>query len=201
MRKILIGIFTAGLVFAASGFIKVGFLLLKAELAQELLASAWEKSKSIDVDTIIEKPWPWADTWPVLNIEFPSIDLSSIVLKDTSGESLAFGPGLMTPDILPGEKGNSFIAAHRDTHFKNIGLLKQGEQILIENTQGETLEFIIDQIQIVDSDKQYPITHMLQRRVTLVTCYPFDTTVANSPLRYLVSGLLLDRDEGIEVGM
>jgi sortase A len=193
MKKILLGIFAAGLMIATSGFIKIGYLLLKAELAQELLANAWQKSISIDVEAIIEKPWPWADTWPVLNIELPSIDLSSIVLKDTSGESLAFGPGLMTPNILPGDKGNSFIAAHRDTHFKNIGLLKLGERMLIENTQGERLEFIIDQIQIVDSDKQYPITQMLDRRVTLVTCYPFVTTVANSPLRYLVSGVLMER--------
>ena len=65
--------------------------------------------------------------------------------------------------------------------------------MLIENTQGERLEFIIDQIQIVDSDKQYPITQMLDRRVTLVTCYPFVTSVANSPLRYLVSGVLMER--------
>ncbi len=180
-------LFFIGLCLSSIGLMRVIYFHVKANVAQYLLESAWDESKNTG---ILIKPWNWADTWPLLKITIPSIGQINFVLKDASGESLAFGPGLLTPNITPGEKGNSFIAGHRDTHFKNIGLLQIGESIIIENLKGNELIFKIDAILIVDSRLEQPITESAVNRLTLVTCYPFHAQESNTPYRFLVSSLL-----------
>jgi sortase A len=177
--------FITTLLIASSGLIKIGYYHVKTEVAQYLLESAWSTNVKKS------KPWPWADTWPVFKIVLPSIQVSSLVLKDVSGESLAFGPGLMTPNKLPGELGNSFIAAHRDTHFKNIGKLKKGDEIIVQKQAGELLTFVVDSIQVINSKIEQANTATDDKRITLVTCYPFDAKEANTPFRYLVSAVLV----------
>lgn len=173
------------IVISSLGIFKVGYYQVKAELAQHLMETAWSKAKERS------KPWPWADTWPVFKLILPSINASSLVLKDASGESLAFGPGLMTPKQVPGKVGNTFIAAHRDTHFENVGKLISGDKIVIQLVSGESLSFKIDIIQIVNSKTEQANVLTQEKRITLVTCYPFNATQANTPFRYLVSAVLI----------
>ncbi len=190
MKGLLKILFIIGFILSSIGLLRIGYYHVKAETAQWLLESAWQQSQQKNNNLPI-KPWSWADTWPVLRLELPSLQLSSIVLKDTSGQSLAFGPGLMTPDILPGERGNSFIAAHRDTHFEQLIELKTDELITVTNRSGEILTFKIDKIQTVDSRIEQPITETQENRITLVTCYSSDNNQANTPYRYLVSAVLV----------
>ncbi|MCF6192808.1 MAG: class GN sortase [Kangiellaceae bacterium] len=200
MKKIVRILIIIGFTLSALGLLRIGYFEAKAELAQHLMQTAWEKSQSLlgdfnsQLSQKIEsvkgniKPWPWADTWPVFKMTIPKIGSNSLVLKDASGESLAFGPGLLTTNINPGDKGNSFIAAHRDTHFERLRELTKGDIILIEDLTARTIRFEVDQIEIVDSRTSQPITDIGDTRLTLVTCYPFDATEANTPYRYLVSG-------------
>ena len=190
IKRILRVLFITGFMLSSIGLLRICYYQVKAETAQWLLESAWQKTLQQKNNNPV-KPWSWADTWPVLKLELPSLQLSSVVLKDTSGQSLAFGPGLMTPDQLPGEPGNSFIAAHRDTHFEQLVKLKTDELVAITNRLGKKLTFKIDQIQIVDSRIEQPLTETQERRITLVTCYPSDNNQANTPYRYLISAVLV----------
>jgi len=203
MKKIILALIVIGLTLSALGLLRIGYFEAKAELAQYLMQTAWEKSKNLlkdfsnQLDQKVDSgkanitPWPWADTWPVFKMAIPKISSLSLVLKDASGESLAFGPGLLTTKLYPGEKGNSFIAAHRDTHFERLGELIVGDIILIEHLTAKTLRFEVDQIEIVDSRTNQPIIDTNDTRLTLVTCYPFVATKSNTPYRYLVSGRLV----------
>jgi sortase A len=190
MKRLLKTLFMIGFILSSIGLLIIVYYQVKAETAQWLLDSAWQQSLQQKSQNPV-KPWSWADTWPVLKLELPSLQLSSVVLKDASGQSLAFGPGLMTPDKLPGEPGNSFIAAHRDTHFEQLVKLKTGELVTITNRLGEKLAFKIDHLQIVDSRIEQPVTETQERRITLVTCYQSDNHQANTPYRYLVSAVLV----------
>lgn len=192
MKSALKYLFFFGLILSSIGLLRIFYYHAKAEVAQIMINSAWEEVNNVSKvsENKIIKPWSWADTWPVMKIEFPDLETSNIVLKDASGESLAFGPGLMTEDILPGDIGNSFIAAHRDTHFSSIGRLKNNQIIQVTLASGISYSFEIDQIKIVDSRSQQPWTDVKEKRITLVTCYPFDGSIANTPFRYLVSGVL-----------
>ncbi len=194
LKQALKWLFVLGLILSSVGLLKIAYYHTKAEVAQMMILSAWEESLASKTMTKKEniKPWPWADTWPVMQIGFPDLNESSIVLKDASGESLAFGPGLMTDDILPGDIGNSFIAAHRDTHFSSIGQLKRNQVIQVTLHSGVSYQFKIDKIKIVDSRSEQPWTKTKEKRITLVTCYPFDGSIADTPFRYLVSAVLIE---------
>ncbi len=196
MIKLIVKLlFSLGYIFSAAGIIRIGYFEAKAALAQHLMLSAWkdtvEKGRQLKKGTIRTnvsiKPWPWADTWPVLKMKIPSIKSVALILKDASGESLAFGPGLLTGNIMPGDLGNSFIAAHRDTHFKHLDRLEKGALIIIEDRFKKIQQFKVDQIKIVDSRVEQPFVNTSEIRVTLVTCYPLDAVEANTPFRYLVS--------------
>ncbi len=65
------------------------WLPAKAELAQILLASAWDRHLSGEATA---KPWPWADTWPVARLVVPRLRESQFVLRGASGRNMAFGP-------------------------------------------------------------------------------------------------------------
>ncbi|MGX5172985.1 sortase [Aliikangiella sp. IMCC44653] len=174
----------------------------KAQLAQILLNEAWQKTiqsskQQSHADKVLFRPWPWADTWPTLKvslhysqepIEKPE---SYIVLANTSGESLAFAPGLLTQNILPGDRGNSIIAAHKNTHFSSINQLKLGDLISVVRADQREYFFRINEIRIVDSEESFPVIQHWESRLTLVTCYPFSENAEYTSLRYLVHASLV----------
>ena len=65
------------------------YIYAKAELAQYLLASAWEESKKTHQPI---KPWPWADTWPIARLQVPTHNVDLIVLAGDSGRQLCHRP-------------------------------------------------------------------------------------------------------------
>lgn len=159
------------------------YIYAKAQLAQYLLASAWQQSKQTQQ---LVKPWSWADTWPVAKLEVSAHNIELIVLAGDSGRTLAFGPGYNQASATPGDVGNSIISAHRDTHFEFLQYLKLDDEIIIENPQGLRKRFAINKIHIVDSRKTGIDTNHESAMLTLVTCYPFDAYQTGGPLRYVV---------------
>lgn len=164
------------------------YIYAKAQLAQYLIASAWQK----EGNTAQIKPWPWADMWPMARLVVPQHSIDQYVLAGVSGESLAFGPGYVLTSAAPTTLGNTVIAAHRDTHFSFLKNLKKGEVITIYNRQGEQRSYIVQDMTIVDKDdvawinaENYPY------QLTLATCYPFDALQAGGPLRYVVRAVSL----------
>ncbi|NOQ81618.1 MAG: class GN sortase [Methylophaga sp.] len=165
-------------------FMSGGYIHAKAELAQWLIASAWSQSTTNNVQA---KPWPWADTWPVARLEVPKYKVDQYVLAGSTGESLAFGPGYVFASAAPTEKGNTIIAAHRDTHFEFLQDVQKGDVITIHNTMGRQRDYIVQDMTIVDKQNvdwldNAPHSHQL----TLVTCYPFNAIQVGGRLRYIV---------------
>jgi len=157
------------------------YIKAKAELAQILLERAWEQTLE---DGKPHKAWSWADTWPVAKIEFPSLGESRIVLSNTSGEALAFGPGHLLGSPPPGGNGTSVIAGHRDTHFSLLRELKNDDIVIVTSADGIGRRYKIRESKIVLADN----SHIDPRAVgglALVTCYPFDAR-ERGPLRYVV---------------
>jgi len=159
------------------------YIYAKAELAQYLLASAWQESKQTQQPV---KPWPWADTWPVARLTVPAHDIDLIVLAGDTGRTLAFGPGHNLASVKPGDTGNSIISAHRDTHFEFLQNLSSGDEIIVENLHGIKKTFTVSNMHVVDSrDAHIPIDYD-NAALTLVTCFPFNTMTTGGPLRFVV---------------
>ncbi|HJP26844.1 MAG TPA: class GN sortase [Arenicellales bacterium] len=168
--------------------LNAGWIHTKALIGQYLVESAW--SSSIE-DLHIHRPWPWADTYPVARLRVPDKDVDLIVLSGTSGRTLAFGPGHLESSTLPGERGNAVISGHRDTHFRFLQLIHPGDHLLIDKTNGETTQYKVIHTQVVESDSVSLGLKSDDRRLTLVTCWPFDVipTHPNNDLRYVVEGI------------
>ena len=88
--------------------------LPEEQLAQVLLDRAWSRAQS---EAEPQRPWPWADTWPVARIGASQLDRPLIVLAGAHGASLAFAPGHLDGTPRPGATGNSVVAGHRDGSF------------------------------------------------------------------------------------
>jgi sortase A len=176
---------------------------IKACAAQALIEVAWERNQLGEADA---RPWPWADTTPVARmtvleraprgVTIPASYAmprgeSLIVLEGSSGRNLAFGPTHDAASVLPGEVGNSVIAAHRDTHFQFLEAVELHDRLRIERKDGRVAFFEVTDIRIVDSRYTRIALAADIPRLTLVTCYPFDALNPGGPLRFVVTADLI----------
>ena len=169
----------------------------KGSLAQYLLERSWSQSMR---DSAVVRPWPWADTWPVARVRVPRLDVSRIVMAGASGESLAFGPGLVDGSAMPGGRGNSVIAGHRDTQFRFLDRLREGDRVEIEITGGDIVEYRVSSRRILDSRRTALVFDSGAPLLTLVSCYPFDATEPGGPLRYVVTARIALRESRHRTG-
>ncbi len=175
-----------------------GYIYAKAQVAQWLMADAWQQTLAGNVDV---KPWSWADTWPVSRLKVPAHDIDVLVLQGSSGRTLAFGPGHMSNTPLPGEGGNSVIGGHRDTHFRFLQDVKVGDILEVETADNQLLRYEVFARSIVDhNDTEQVLNQEGIEELTLVTCYPFDAIAAGGPLRFVIEARRLSesgtRSEG-----
>ncbi|MCU7808334.1 MAG: class GN sortase [Candidatus Thiodiazotropha sp. (ex Semelilucina semeliformis)] len=155
----------------------------KAWLAQGLISNAWARSDSAD-DHI--PPWSWADTWPVARLAVPRLDVQRIVLAGVSGRTLAFGPGWVEQTVLPGKDGRVMIAGHRDTHFRFLKDLVSGDQLLVQNADGNEVSYWVTEVAVVNETAGWLMGPSTVSELVLVTCYPFDSMIPGGDLRFIV---------------
>ena len=177
------------LIIALGLLLKASWITVKALVAQQLIAHAWQQSL---VSTRVTKAWAWADTWPVASLTTPAGD-KLYVLAGASGEALAFGPGLLSSSAALSHQGAAIIAGHRDTHFAFMEQLNLGDRLQLQDIQAQQFSYQVTAMEVVDS---YTESVMLQRQdgdLTLITCYPFHALNAGGPLRYLVHAQRIDK--------
>ena len=162
----------------------------KSKLAQILLNQAFERTLSSTPGTGI-KPWYWADMKPFARLQVPRLNVSSIVLNNTSGEALAFGPGHMVNTPVPGENGTSVFAAHRDTHFSWLKNIQTGDKLNVERADGNKVSFKVTRSWIARYDESGVNADSSGKRLILSTCYPFNSDTPG-PLRYIVEAEIGD---------
>lgn len=175
----LICLLLAGYQFGAGAYI-----VAKAEIAQLLIAKAWERQLHSEQGSV--KPWKWADTWPIAKLNFPRLNQQLFVLAGATDAVIAFGPGHMLESAMPGQQGNSVIVGHRDTHFKLLKHIKQNDLVEVQTQTGHVL-YQVKALRIMDFKDMNIVTNPKADRLTLVTCYPFDALQAGTPMRYVVT--------------
>jgi len=174
-----------GLVVALLFFSKSGYLYLKAELSQVLIAKAWNQLL-LDGNLTKAKPWSWADTYPIAKITSKKDNKTLYILESTSGEALAFGPGHYEGTALPAEDGDSVIAGHRDSHFSFLRDIKIGDLFSVQNYKNTNALYQVEEIKIVDSSREKLKIDKNRNRLQLITCYPFNAIKAGGVLRYVL---------------
>lgn len=169
----------------------VGALLLghgawipaKALLAQHLLTRAWAQTLA---EGHGQRPWPWADHWPVGRLLSPQHGTDWVVLEGDSGHVLAFAPGHHPRSAMPGDGDVTVISGHRDTHFRFLEHVQVGDVIEIETTRG-TFAYRVEDTRVVNAENVRLGVGLGRERLVLVTCYPFDGLRVGGPLRFVVT--------------
>jgi sortase A len=157
---------------------------VKAELAQWLIERSWEKTLGGNPDA---SPWPWADTHAEAVLSVPARGIRQVVLAGNSGRNLAFGPVFV--DGTPNSR-DRVISGHRDTHFRFLEYLKAGDLIRL-TTRDDSRWYEVHYTEVVDSRFRELVIDPGLDRVSLVTCYPFDSLQTGGTLRYVVTALPL----------
>jgi sortase A len=144
------------------------------EVAQFRLQHQWREAEILSPEHLADAVpgLPGSGTGAVLiRLQIPSIHLDDMVVRGTTYRDLLAGPGLLKGSPLPGDRGNSVLAAHRDTYFRHISDLKQGDTILVRR-DGRLYTFRITQRKIVSPDDTSVLAPSRHSILTLVTCYP-----------------------------
>jgi LPXTG-site transpeptidase (sortase) family protein len=121
------------------------------------------------------------------SVKIPRINISENLFLGTDNE-MNHGIGHLKGTPMPGEKGNSVIAAHRTSTrgmhpFRHINLLRTGDAIIV-SFGNEIFTYSVYDSFIVSEDDTWVLqpateeTHIL----TLVTCDPVVTTRARDRL-------------------
>ena len=134
----------------------------------------------------------------IARIQIPSIDLDDAVFEGVSDAVLRKGPGHMPETAPPGPTtryNNCVLAGHRDSFFRRLGQVRNGDDILLH------VENRIDRYRVVDRRIVGPEEMELagptrEPRLTLVTCYPF-TWVGAAPFRLVVLAERVGGESGV----
>jgi len=82
---------------------------------------------------------------PVARLVIPRLDLDEIVVEGVDAEQLNAGPGHLPGTVLPGDRGNAVVSAHRDRHFSHFDALNVGDTVVTESRSGKMKWVIIAQ--------------------------------------------------------
>jgi sortase A len=117
-------------------------------------------------------------------MDIPRLGMSIAILQGASSRMLRLGAGHIEGTSLPGEAGNSGIAGHRDTFFRELKDVRSNDQIELQTATG-LLHYQVDWVKVVASDDISVLTPSSEAALTLVTCYPF-YFVGPAPNRFVV---------------
>jgi sortase A len=90
----------------------------------------------------------------------------------------------MLESAIPGQPGNSIIAGHRDTHFRFLKDVQQGDRILLESG-GAFHRYTVKSIHITSPSDVSLLGQVPGSALTLVTCYPF-YYLGPAPKRFII---------------
>ncbi|WHX69761.1 class D sortase [Peribacillus frigoritolerans] len=119
----------------------------------------------------------------------PKIEATLPIYHGTDEDELEKGVGHYAGSVLPGEKDNSVLSGHRDTIFRDLGEVGEGD-LLIAKTDAGTFTYKVRKVRIVDADDRTVIVPKPKATLTVTTCYPF-SYIGSAPERYVLVADLL----------
>ena len=143
-----------------------------------------EVSPPPGVSRFIAPVLPKRDPLLLGRLEIPSIQLTVMMREGVDTTSLRKAAGHLPSSALPGEAGNVVVLGHRDTFFRPLRGIAQGDAIRVRTHSG-SFQYIVESIQVVPSEQSLAFQDMPAKSLTLITCFPFDY-VGPAPRRFVV---------------
>jgi sortase A len=117
-------------------------------------------------------------------LNIPRLHLSVMVFEGDDNGILKIGAGHIPGTALPTGDGNIGIAAHRDTFFRPLRVIRPRDVITLRTPAG-TSHFAVTGTEIVRPSGVQALDQVPGRDLTLVTCYPF-SFIGHAPKRFIV---------------
>lgn len=161
------------------GFLDIG------EVDNSCVEECSEEELSKDEDALEEE-----SSKTVGNIlSIPKISLEMPILYGVSDRNLNISVASFEGGILPGEKGNYALAAHRGhsygSLFNRLDELEKGDYIFVRS-KGEVYKYIVEDVFLVLPNEVWVLEDNDIKEITLITCDP----IYNPTHRLIVKGIL-----------
>ena len=118
-------------------------------------------------------------------LEIPQIELKVAIFDQATEAHLNKGVARVLAHSPMSGEGNLSIAGHRDSFFRHLGQLVEGDQMRIKDMMGNTFTYQVVKTWIVKPTDTYVLNKTKRSSITLITCYPF-YFVGSAPERYIL---------------
>ena len=187
MKKLFVFFsFVVGIYYLSSS----GYMLMKAELSQYFIIQAWQKTLN---DKQNHKPWSWADTYPILQLNVPRLAKTSYALQGESGRNMAFSVVHLAASGMPGDSKSTVLSGHKDSHFSYLKDLEIGDNITTQDKYN-SYKYTVTSTKIINS-KNEKLSIRNTNELILTTCYPFSDFQFGGSLRFVVYAIPIDSFE------
>ena len=126
-------------------------------------------------------------------IELPRLGVSAIAREGADEVTLRRSVGHIPETALPGEAGNAALAGHRDTFFRGLKDVREGDHVVVTTLAGRH-RYVVREMRVVEPSDVSVLDPTDEAILTLVTCYPFNY-VGPAPQRFVVRAALVESSE------
>jgi len=117
-------------------------------------------------------------------LEIPRLQFSAVVLEGSDSGTLRVAVGRIPETAEPGQRSNIVLAGHRDTFFRPLRGIRDGDTIRLVTPSGR-YQYVVDWTKVVNPADTSSLLPTPGPVLTLVTCYPFHY-VGPAPERFIV---------------
>ena len=171
MHYILLAAGVFGLAYAA-------YVIAEARTYQAIEQSRFESvSQNEERHAVIEGS-------AIGEMEIPRLGLKAVFVQGDSPRILRHAVGHISETALPGESGNVVLTGHRDTFFRPLRNIRQGDLITLKTVDGD-FQFQVESTAVVPPSDIQVLQSSGERTLTLITCFPF-YYIGPAPNRFIV---------------
>jgi len=123
-------------------------------------------------------------------LEVPRLGLAVMVREGMDAATLRRAAGHATSTALPGERGNFVVLGHRDSFFRGLRELREGDIVRIRTTRA-SFNYAVQSIQVVEPESLARLAAPGESSVTLITCFSFNY-IGPAPRRFVAQARLMD---------
>jgi sortase A len=155
-----------------------GYVVAAAHFYQAIQKSRFESVRTV------EAHHPALEGNAIGVMKIARLGMDAIFVQGDSPKILRHAVGHIAETALPGEPGNVVLTAHRDSFFRPLRDIRQGDMIELKTLDGE-FAYRVDWTKAVSPSDIEVLQSSHENTLTLVTCFPF-YYVGPAPKRFIV---------------
>jgi len=183
--RLLLGVGLLLLAYAA--YVVIDARIYQAHLLKRL---AHDREMALNADARTQTAFvrvaapPPVEGAGIAEMRIGRLGLSVVVVQGQSEAILRRAVGHLAGTALPGDEGNVVLAGHRDTFFRPLKDILEGDRITLQTSQ-RAFEYVVESTSIVKPTDVGVIEPSGGHTLTLITCFPF-YYVGPAPNRFIV---------------